>query len=444
MTDIRVKLREDAEKIYTGAISACLPDAAVLEAMKEFRPPCGRIILVAIGKAAFRMAKCAAESVKKMGLSIFSGVVITKYGHAEGKIEGVEIYEAGHPIPDENGVRATERALSVTENLTEDDTVLFLVSGGGSALFESPCAPLSELSELTRALLASGADINEINAVRKHASKVKGGRFAEHVSPAGIFAVVLSDVLGNRLDTIASGPAAPDKSTSFEALEIIRRYNINISDAMRAALSTETPKEVKNVFHVIAGSVSELCICAKREAEALGYKTEIITDSESGIASELGARLAKLALEKSDTDIPLAFIVGGETVVKLNGTGIGGRNQETALAAAPLIAGLENVLVFSVGSDGTDGPTDAAGGMVTGESYGKMLAAGINSLRALDNNDSNTALSAIGGLIVTGPTGTNVNDVAAVLIAPTQHVEGDVTRRFSNLERVLNYGLKYK
>lgn len=437
-------LRKDAEKIYTGAISACLPDATVIEAMKGFSAPKGRIILVAVGKAAFRMASCAAECVRKMGLLISAGAVITKYGHSEGEIEGVEIYEAGHPIPDENGVMATERVLSITENLTEDDTVLFLVSGGGSALFESPCAPLSELSELTRALLASGADINEINTVRKHASRVKGGRFAEHVYPAKIFSVVLSDVIGGRLDTVASGPAVPDSSTSKEALAILKRYKIKVSPVMRSALETETPKEIKNATHFIGGSVRELCFAAKREAEALGYKAEIITSSETGIASELGARLAELALEKSDTDIPIAFIVGGETVVKLKGDGLGGRNQETALAAASLISGYNNIAIFSVGSDGTDGPTDAAGGFVTGESYCKMLDAGINPLRALDNNDSYNALSAIDGLIITGPTGTNVNDVAAVLIVPEEYSAPDKTRRFANLERVLNGGIKTK
>lgn len=442
MVDKRVNLLNDAEKIYTGAICACLPDTAVREAMKGFTAPKGRIILVAIGKAAFRMAGCAAECVKKMGCSVSAGAVITKYGHAEGEIEDVEIYEAGHPIPDGSGVMATERVLSITENLTEDDTVLFLVSGGGSSLFESPFATLAELSELTRALLASGADINEINTVRKHASRVKGGRFAEHVYPAKIFAVVLSDVIGGRLDTIASGPAAPDLSTSDEALSILEKYKIDLSDAMRLAIEAETPKEIKNAAHVIGGSVSELCLAAKREAEALGYRTEIITDCECGVASELGVRLAELALEKSDTDIPLAFIVGGETVVKLKGAGLGGRNQETALAAASLIAGCDNILVFSVGSDGTDGPTDAAGGFVTGESYRKMLDAGINPLRALDNNDSYNALSAIDGLIITGPTGTNVNDLAAVLIVPEEYSAPDETRRFANLERVLNEGIK--
>ena len=413
-------MRLDVEKIYTGAIKASLPDAAVASALRNFKLPSGKLIVVAIGKAAYRMASCAEKIIRDRHGKIESGIVITKYGHSESEIPQFEIYEAGHPVPDENGIFATERVLEITKNLTQDDLVLFLVSGGGSALFESPRCSLEELTALTKKLLSSGADISEMNAVRKHISKVKGGRFAEHVYPAKVFSVVLSDVIGNRLDTIASGPSAPDGSTVSEVLQIIEKYGIEISDTAREALSVETPKEISNEEHVVSGSVSELCKSAAEIAEGLGYSARIITDTECGYARDVGKRLSKLAIENRDTKIPLAFIIGGETVVKLTGTGLGGRNQETALAAAKGISGIPNVAIFSVGSDGTDGPTDAAGGYVDGESYEKMTRVGINPEKELENNNSYYALGTIDGLIFTGPTGTNVNDAAVLLIQPYQ------------------------
>lgn len=414
MTDT---LRRDAEKIYTGAINACLPDAVVREALADFVMPRGRLVLVSVGKAAWRMASVASEIItERLGGQIYAGAVITKYGHAEGDIPGVEIYEAAHPVPDVSGIRATERVLKMTESLNADDAVLFLISGGGSALFEAPLCSMDELTALTRDLLASGADINEINAVRKHISRVKGGRFACHVAPARVFAVILSDVLGSAPDVIASGPVSPDVSTSEDVLHILEKYKIEVSQTVREAVSRETPKSVENVTCRIGGSVSELCSAAETVARSLGYKTEILTDRECGEAKAVGERLARLAVEKYGTDTPLAFILGGETVVKLRGTGMGGRNQELALAAAPIISGYDGIALFSVGSDGTDGPTDAAGGYVCGATAENMRAAGIDPTAALDNNDSYTALKAVGGLIVTGPTGTNVNDFAAVLI----------------------------
>ncbi len=417
MKEFREKLRSDAEKIYTGAIGANLPDSAVDEAMKHFRLPRGRLILVAIGKAAWKMAKRAEHLVtEKLHGSIYSGTVITKYGHSEGSIADFEIFEAGHPIPDENGISATEAVLRKTENLTADDLVLFLVSGGGSALFESPICSFDELSYITKQLLASGADIAEINAVRKHLSKVKGGRFAEHIAPARFFAAVLSDVLGDRLDTIASGPTAPDSSTAKDVEQILEKYKVEIKPDTRKAMMRETPKKITNGEHYIGGSVAELTKSAKAMCEELGYKSEIITDSETGFAREVGARLAEIATRNADTDTPLSFIIGGESVVKLKGNGLGGRNQETVLSAVPIIRGYENIAVFSVGSDGTDGPTDAAGGYADGESYGKMTRAGINPEEYLENNDSYNALLASDGLIFTGPTGTNVNDIAVALV----------------------------
>ena len=410
-------MRSDAEKIYRGAIDACLPDAAVKEALSSFTLPDGRLFLVAIGKAAWKMASAAVDIItNEMRGRIDRGIVITKYAHSEGEIPGVEIYEAAHPVPDKSGIEATERVLEMTRGLGAGDAVLFLISGGGSALFESPYCSLDELKSLTKSLLACGADINEINAVRKHISKVKGGRFAEHVYPAKIYAVVLSDVLGDKPDTIASGPAAPDTTSSEDVKAILKKYNIPVSKNTEKVLEFETPKSVKNAEHFISGSVTGLCAAAKNLAESLGYKSEIVTSCECGEARSLGERMANLAIEKSDTDVPLAYIFGGETVVKLRGNGLGGRNQETVLSASIKIAGRKNIAIFSVGSDGTDGPTDAAGGYADGESYDKMIMTGIDPVSYLENNDSYHALSKCGGLIFTGPTGTNVNDVAVVLI----------------------------
>lgn len=409
-------MRNDAKRIYTGAINACLPDRAVREALCGFKLPLGRLVLVAIGKAAWKMARSAYDTIAEMGGTVACGAVLTKYGHAEGDIPNIEIYEAGHPIPDENGTRATERILEMTRGLTEDDLVLFLISGGGSALFESPKCSLDELKRLTGELLSSGADITEINAVRKHLSRVKGGRFAEHILPARVYAIALSDVIGNRLDVIASGPCAPDGSTVKDVIGTVEKYGISLTPELLAYLSEETPKSLQNVTSRIGGSVSELCLAARDIAVSLGYRTEILTDTEEGIAREVGARLASLAREKCDTDTDIAYIIGGETVVKVNGDGLGGRNQEIALSAAIGIEGLENVAVFSVGSDGTDGPTDAAGGYADGKTAVRMRERGISPEEMLDNNDAYHALESVGALIKTGPTGTNVNDVSVLLI----------------------------
>ena len=411
---MKCDIRKDAEKIYLGAIADCLPDSVVRSVLSSFVLPKGRLILVAIGKAAWRMAASAATVLDG---KIHSGAVITKYGHSEGPIQNLEIYEAGHPLPDSNGVIATDRVLELTRGLTEDDTVLFLVSGGGSALFESPECTLEELSDLTRRLLECGADINEINTVRKHISKVKGGRFAEHIRPARLFSIILSDVIGNRLDTIASGPCVPDRTTLKDVLDVIFKYEISVSESLLNCLR-ETPKSLGNVTSVVGGSVSELCASAKRICENMGYKCEILTDKEQGIARDVGARLATLAVQKCDTDSPLALIIGGETVVRVRGNGLGGRNQEIALAAAPIISGYGNIAVFSVGSDGTDGPTDAAGGYVDGESYLDMKHRGVDVDFSLENNDAYHALKSISSLVITGPTGTNVNDISVALIKP--------------------------
>ena len=405
-------LREDAKYIYTRAIEAVLPDEAVRRALDGADFP-GRVILVAAGKAAWRMASAA---VSALGERIDTGIVITKYGHAQGTIPGVVCREAGHPVPDENSFSAAREALALTEDLAPDDTVLFLLSGGGSALFENPLVSGAELQDITAQLLACGADIVEINTIRKRLSAVKGGRFARHCAPAHVFAVILSDIVGDPVDMIASGPVSPDSSTCADALAAAEKYALRLSDTARRLLAQETPKTADNVTVRVTGSVRELCAAAAKACRDLGYTPEILTDCEQGVAREVGARLGALARENASCGTPRAFILGGETVVRLTGNGKGGRNQELALAAAAEIAGTENVVVFSVGSDGTDGPTDAAGGLADGGTVERLAAAGKTVADALQNNDAYHALRDTGDLIITGPTGTNVNDFAAALV----------------------------
>jgi glycerate 2-kinase len=405
-------LRQDADTMIKEAIAGVQPDAAVRAALEKAELP-ERVHLVAAGKAAWQMA-ASARAV--LGARIADGVVVTKYGHSRGPLGNLAIFEAGHPVPDEHSFQATEAAIRLVRPLGAGETVLFLLSGGGSALFEKPLIPGGELQAVTNRLLAAGADITEINTVRKRLSAVKGGRFAELCAPARVFSVVLSDVVGDRLDMIASGPAYPDASTSEEALEIAERYALNLSPAALSCLKRETPKALSNVETVVTGSVRQLCAGAAAAAEKLGYEPQILTDSLGCEAREAGAFLAAVARYHAGSKKSLAFLAGGETVVHLTGRGLGGRNQELALAAAPGLDGLRDTAVFSFGSDGTDGPTDAAGGYVDGDTLKKLAAHGISVPNVLRSNDAYHALQACGGLIVTGPTGTNVNDVSVVLV----------------------------
>ena len=406
------ELKKDANSIIRESIAAVVPDEAVQRALKQFHPGKGRIILVAAGKAAWQMADTA---VKILG-HVDSGIVITKYDHVKAQIPGVTCYEAGHPVPDTNGVAATQKALELVIDLKEEDTVLFLLSGGGSALFEAPLIPLAELQDITKQLLACGAEITEINTIRKRLSGVKGGRFAQKCAPAKVFSIVLSDILGDPLDMIASGPAYPDNSTCEQALEIASKYQLQLSERAWQLLSVETPKELNNVTTHIAGSVRELCKAAASACQRLGYQPVILTDLLSCQAKEAGTFLASIARSHAGENKPMAFLAGGETVVQLTGNGKGGRNQELALSAAAGIEGLENVLIFSLGSDGTDGPTDAAGGIVDGTTASTLRGQGISIHQVLKDNDAYHTLKAVDGLIFTGPTGTNVNDISVVLI----------------------------
>ena len=404
------KLRQDADAIIRAAIAAVLPDEAVRRALKGRHFP-GRVLLVAAGKAAWQMARAAVEALGPVD----AGVVVTKYGHVQGQLPGVACYEAGHPVPDENSFRATQAALDLVAGAKETDTVLFLLSGGGSALFEKPLIPGGELQDITQQLLACGADIVEMNTIRKRLSAVKGGRFALACAPARVYSIVLSDILGDPLDMIASGPAVPDRSTCAQAQAIAETYGLRLSGAARACLQQETPKALDNVETHITGSVRELCAAAAAACGQLGYKPVLLTDHLDCEAREAGRFLADIARTHAGRGQATAYLAGGETVVRLTGHGLGGRNQELALAAAPGLAGLP-AAVFSVGSDGTDGPTDAAGGYVDGDTAAALAVRGLDAGAVLAYNDAYHALQAVDGLIVTGPTGTNVNDVAVVLV----------------------------
>ena len=407
------KLRKDVDYIVENSIKKVLPDGAVARALTNFNYGSGKVILVAAGKAAWQMAAAAKDVLKR----IDAGIVITKYDHVKGRFDGIDCYEAGHPVPDENSFEATRKALKMVENLTEEDTVVFLLSGGGSALFELPLIPGEELQNITKQLLASGADIVEINTIRKRLSQVKGGRFALACAPAKVYSIVLSDIVGDPLDMIASGPAYPDFSTCAEAKAIVNKYNIKLSEKAWDLIGKETPKELNNVETHITGSVRELCRAAASSCEKLGYKPVILTDELCCEAREAGSFLASIARTKAKDNEKLAIIAGGETIVHLTGKGKGGRNQELALGAAIGISTANrNIAIASVGSDGTDGPTDAAGGYVDNDTISELENLGINVHDVLMNNDAYNALKAVGGLIITGATGTNVNDVAVVLI----------------------------
>ena len=405
-------LRAHADAVVAAAIRAVQPDDAVRRALEGQDFP-GRILLVAAGKAAWQMAKAAHDC---LGSRIDSGVVVPKYGHVMGPLDGITCCEAGHPVPDDNTFLGTQKALDLVADLKPEDTVLFLLSGGGSALFEQPLIPGEELRDITEQLLACGADIVEINTIRKRLSGVKGGRFALACAPARVFSVVLSDILGDPLDMIASGPAVPDTSTCQQAVAIAQKYGLRLTDEARALLARETPKTLPNITTRITGSVRALCAAAADACRALGYEPIILTDRLCCQAREAGSFLASVVKTHAADGRKLAFIAGGETVVQLTGSGKGGRNQELALAAAPGIAGIPGAAVFSVGSDGTDGPTDAAGGYVDHESGAALKARDVDVYRVLQNNDAYHALKQVGGLIITGPTGTNVNDVAVALV----------------------------
>ena len=404
-----MSLQTDARAIIDAAIRAADPYKNTANVVDSLPLP-GRVRVFAVGKAAIPMAQAAADV---LGSRIAYGLVVTKYEHTgDFSSPYFRVIEAAHPVSDENSVLAAETAMAAVQGLTETDAVLVLLSGGGSALFEASKIPFAQQRAVTRKLLSRGAPIEAINAVRKRLSRVKGGRFGALCYPARVFTVALSDVLGDDPGTIASGITVPDDTPDEALRKIEKTYLYDAPAEVRAALyETQTLLINAGGYH-FAGNIDMLCAGAEAEARRLGYEPEIITRSLTGEAREQPAKLLDAVSETGRR----AYICGGETTVTLRGTGKGGRNQEMALAAAILLEGRKHILFASAGSDGTDGPTDAAGGIVTGETCAKMRAAGVDPEAALANNDSYAALKAADALLVTGPTGTNVNDLTLILI----------------------------
>lgn len=408
-----------------------------------------RLLVAGFGKASYHMAVALADELDDGMVS--DGIVITKYGHAQLQGSGargqgpgmgrIKVYEAGHPIPDENGIRATESIRELVRSADEHDLVVCLVSGGGSALLVSPYEGigLKEKQRITDLLMKSGADIVELNAVRKHLSRVKGGRLAELAWPAEVVSLMISDVIGDPLDVIASGPTAPDNSTFQDALDSIGKFNLvekapeSIIEVLkRGAAGTipETPKKDNRVFqhvqNIIIGSNRKAIEAARMSARSAGLDVEVLSTGLTGSARDVGKWLALKAKdakarrqEGSEAQIkknPKCLISGGETTVVVTGDGKGGRNTELALSFAMEIKGAKGVTLLSAGTDGTDGPTDAAGAVVDGETIVRAGAMGLDPRSYLDRNDSYTFFKQTDSLLITGPTGTNVMDVQIAVI----------------------------
>lgn len=375
------------------------------------------------------MARAARES---LGPLVRGTVLVTKDGHSDGATEGMHIYEARHPVPDERGVEATRRVIEAIRGAPADTLVLALVSGGGSSLLVAPAEGirLAEKQHLTDALLMRGAEIRELNTVRKHLSAVKGGRLAALAFPTPVLSLVLSDVVGNPLDAIASGPTSPDPTSYGDAADVLRKYDLYEAapNAVRSHLEDgvagtipETPKPGDRIFdrvvnRIIGDNDTALDAMARRVA-AEGVACEIVARGQTGEAKEIGRLLAERAMAARGGPRPRILLSGGETTVTVRGDGRGGRNTELALAFAMAIDGVEGISLLSAGTDGADGPTDAAGAFADGESMTDGRARGLDAADFLKRNDSYTFFDLAGGLLRTGPTGTNVMDLQIVEIA---------------------------
>ena len=393
----------------------------------------GNIHVVGFGKASYKMLRGVIE---RLGDKVRGGIVITHNPEWIGRYGNVEVVLGNHPIPGTDTINSSIKLLNyIEENVSREDIVIVLISGGGSALFEKPLEPitLNDLSKLNELLLKSGADIYEINAVRKHVSSVKGGKLAKIISPAKVIALIISDVVGDPLEAIASGPTAPDPTTFNDAYKILKRRGIweSIPQSVKEIITKgmkgeieETPKPGDKVFEnvinvIVASNVISLEAMA-RKARELGYEALILTSMMEGEAREVGKFLASIAkhIHKYGKYFkrPLAILLGGETTVTVKGEGIGGRNQELALSFSIHARGLKDVVLASIGSDGKDGVSDAAGAIVDGETYSNALSMNLDPNDYLERNDSYTILSKLGSTIYTGPTGTNVNDLVVLLI----------------------------
>jgi glycerate 2-kinase len=436
--------RQDARIIFAAGLEAANPAAAIRQWTRIHGDilcvgdrsydlaKLNDIYVIGAGKATAKMARAVEEL---LGERIRGGLVIVKAGHAV-PLQQVAIVEAGHPVPNEAGVKATETIIAFLQRSGEQDLVISLISGGASALLSCPTTGVSlqDKQKTTQALLNCGAKIQEINAIRKHISKVKGGRLAELAQPSTVVSLLLSDVIGDSIDHIGSGPTAPDSSTFSDCLSVIERYDVGamIPRAVRKLLErgaageiAETPKPGNPIFQKVLNLIignNRLALSAARDkAQALGYQTMVLSSSIEGEARNVAidhvAMAKDLASARSEVRKPACIISGGETTVTIQGKGSGGRNQEFALAAAIEIDGMDGIVVLSAGTDGTDGPTDAAGGIVDGTTLRRATKKGLDARTHLSANDSYPFLKSVGDLVMTGPTLTNVMDLRLVLVS---------------------------
>jgi glycerate-2-kinase len=430
--------KESVAEIFYAALKAVDPHSLVASHMDTFssefqKDEYNKFLVIGFGKAACRMAKAVEDSVNDF---IHGGIAITKFGHCplSHKPQKIQVIEAGHPVPDENGLKGAEKTIRLLKESDEKSLVLCLISGGGSALLISPFKgiTLDDKKKITELLLKAGANIYDLNTVRKHISRVKGGRLAELAYPSRLISLVISDVIGDRLDVIASGPTAPDPTTYKDAWKILKQYDLigslpsSVNEVLAEGakgLIPETPKEMNPIFekvdNIIIGNNKKALEAAKTKADKLGFHSEVLSFAISGEAREVGKQFAKKANEvmiSKTTNRPICLISGGETTVTVRGNGIGGRNMELALSFAMEIEDIDGITLLSAGTDGTDGPTDAAGAIVDGATMTRAKARGLNPENYLENNDSYTFFKETGDLFITGPTGTNVMDIQIVLI----------------------------
>lgn len=432
--------REITKDIFFSALKAVDPYRAVEHHIPHIlsmyqNGGFNKLFIVGFGKASFLMTKAVCDRVSHL---VTEGVVITKYGHTLDKNlhANIDLYEAGHPIPDNNGLAATRKAASMLKMADEKTLVLCLISGGGSALLSAPKGAISldDKQRVTEILLKAGATINELNTVRKHISEIKGGRLAEYAYPAKVISLILSDVIGDELDVIASGPTTPDSTTYRMALDVVEKYRLTeelpkaVLDILKDGVEgmvADTPKEGNQIFegveNIIIGSNRKAALEAMEKAKEFGFDTKILSTELQGEAIDVAHWLAKKAIEakqliEGEDGKKICLISGGETTVTVKGKGKGGRNTELALAFALEVTGVNGIMFLSAGTDGTDGPTDAAGAIVSGETIMKAKSLNLDPTVYLANNDSYTFFSKTGELLITGPTGTNVMDLQVILI----------------------------
>jgi len=434
----------DAREILAQALTAVEPEAAMRNNLVvngasiragQFewrRPGNGQVLLLGAGKAAGPMARTA-ESL----LAAFDphGLVVTKYGHSV-PLCNIDLIEAGHPLPDENGQRAAGILLEQARNAGADDLVICLISGGGSALLPAPVAGITLADKLhaTDLLLRAGADIHELNTLRKHLSRIKGGGLARAAAPATLLTLAISDVIGNQPDVIASGPTVPDPTTFADAMAVVKRHGLEtvMPDSVwrYLELGAATPEletwkaagDAARAHYQVIASIDQAARAASEAAGKRGYRSEILSSTQSGEARDVAVELVAVARQRQrqlgTTGQPVCLITGGETTVTVKGNGLGGRNQELALAAALALAGSRGITLLAAGTDGTDGPTDAAGATVDGETLARGEILGLSATDHLDDNDSYHYLQQLNALVVTGPTRTNVMDLTLLLIHP--------------------------